>query len=71
VLQWWKRDGSGTPMVIESPYRFENGGASGEVGVDGEEVACAISDLVCGCRLTKCGGRDLMREWSLRFFNGG
>jgi len=26
-----------------------------------------ISYLVCGCRLTKCGGRDLVREWSSRF----
>jgi len=57
MLQWWKRDGSGTPMAFESPCRFENGGASRDVGVDGEEVAYAVSDLVFGCRLMKCGRR--------------
>jgi len=36
-----------------------------------QRSACAISDLVCGCRLTKCGGRYLMGEWSSRFYNGG
>ena len=71
VLQWWKRDGSGTPMAFESPYRFENGGASSNVGVDGEEVAGAVSVLVCGWMMTKCGERDSMREWSSRFCNGG
>jgi len=49
----------------------KNGGASGDVGMDGEEVAGAVSDLVCGCRMTKCGGQDLVREWSSHFCNGG
>jgi len=40
------------------------------VGVGGEEVTGAVSDLVCGCRLTKYGGR-LMQEWSSCFYNSG
>jgi len=43
-----------THMEFESPCKFENGGASGDVGV--------VLDLVCGCMFTKCCGRDLMRE---------
>jgi len=42
VLQWWKHDGSETRMAFESPCKFENGGASGDVGVDGEEVTDAF-----------------------------